>query len=339
MKKRTITINPKKSPEKVRRPSEREVLLGEGGPSEAGYHNAAPFMRCLKAGQLEVVRGVTKPMVQVPSHFAKGTLHHAMRARWFYQKCATPNEKAWQQILKAAEDAAEKDRLPVNPKDMRAAVALFSAYVDHWSKLPLPKPIAAEYLIGPPPEAVKFDPEGKVLYRTARLDDVSYYPGADTRGLYLGESKTTSGSPLEVLREYELHGQVLTQAVLWKLCPEGEKKYGPIDGVMLDVTKKPEGGDKPAFMRAVIRITPWMIDGYIRGMKQILAMQYAITWDSDAPRNYTGCTYMAGRARIDCTYKDLCRFGKDVTAKYIMKDGSSLRAHRPTKGKMRMPWE
>jgi len=340
MAKKTITINPKRAKGKVRPPSarQREVILGEGGPTEAGWHNAFPFLRCLKAGQLEVVRGVTVPVVQTPSHFAKGILLHAGRARWFSLRFDT-SEKAWRKVLAAMEMAAEQDKLPINPKDMQASVALMSAYIEHYSKLPQPDPIAAEYKIGPPPkELVEMDKKGLVLNRTARLDDVSRYPEGGMK-LYLGECKTTSGSPQDVLREYELHGQIMTQIALWELCPEGAKKYGPVEGVMLDIIKKPERGAKPVFARIPVRVTRFQMKWFIESMQHHLKIQNAIGWDSEVPRNPTACTYMAGRARVDCTFKDLCRYGGDISGKYIMKDGTSLKAHKPEPGRMKMPWE
>jgi hypothetical protein len=330
-----VTIKGKSpAPEKVRstRNPSGEVLLGKGGVTEMGWHKIASFLRCPKSYQYEIIRQITKPQVQVPTHFAKGTLHHAMRARWFSLKFAT-DEKAWASVLQAAEEAAEEERLPIDPKDMQASVALFSAYIEHWSRRPLPTPIAAEYKVGP----VAILP-GSDMKRTARLDDASFYPEAEGR-LCLGESKTTSGSPNDVVREYELHGQPTLQMILWRMSKRGEAKYGPAAGVMLDIAKKPERGDRPAFARVFVRIEPRVLDWYARSMVGYLKAASMVDWDTEVPRNITGCTFMAGRARIDCMYKDLCRYGADVTAKYIMQDGSSLKRHVPEPGKEKMPWE
>lgn len=328
------TYTTKKSADNVKQP---KVLLGTAkGATSSGWHNADDYLRCLKAGQFRD-RGISVPRVQMPSHFAKGIVHHAGRARWFSLRFAT-DAKAWAKVLAAMEEAAEGDRLPIAQKDMQFSVALMSAYVEHWSKRTLPNPIAAEYALSVPDDTFKPFVDAGVLSRTVRFDDVSKYPEGGM-GLYLGESKTTSGSPMDSFREYKLHGQIMMQYVLWHQSPEGAAKYGAAKGVMLDVTKKPSGNEKPDFARFIIPVTMHQAEWFVRSMQHHLKIQNAVKWDSEVPRNPKGCTFMAGRARVECDYQALCISGKVAASKYIMKDGSSLTAHKPQPGKEKMPWE
>ena len=58
-----------------------KVLLGEGGPTSQGSHNTGLLMRCPKLYQFWTIRKIRTPGVQTPSHFARGILFTAMRAR------------------------------------------------------------------------------------------------------------------------------------------------------------------------------------------------------------------------------------------------------------------
>lgn len=319
-----------KSAERKKQP---DVILGKGGVSAAGWHKIESFLRCPKAYQYSQVRGIRTPATQTPDHFAIGIIHHAMRARWFSLRFAD-DAKTWTQLKLAAQEAAEEQELPVSADAIRKTESMFRLYMNHWLMRPRPDPLAAEYLVGPSP-IFEGDPE---TARTARLDDVSRYPEAGGK-LCLGESKTTSTSIGDTVNQYTLHGQPLLQALLWKHSPQGEAMHGPIAGIMLDIFKKPYEKQKPDFGRVFVPLNERVLDWYARSMAGYLRAAGKVDWDTEVPRNVQGCTYMAGRMRVTCEFRDLCLHGRSATGSYVLRDGSSLLAHKPEAGKEKMPWE
>ena len=310
------------------------VLVGGGGATPAGWHSIGVMHRCPKAFQLEHVRGIRVPQSRMPAPFAIGILFAAARRTWFGERFDS-SEATWKLIRRAMKREAEEQRLPIEKKDSVFTEVLMSKYIEHWLKFPRPRPLAAEYLLGPAP-LVKDDPFN--LFRTARLDDLSYYPEAGG-ALCIGEAKTTSGDVGAVVREYELHGQPLLYSALYKTCPNGEAKFGAVNGVVLDVTTKPYEGKKPAFSRVFVEIRPSAIEWFVANLRGYLRAANKIDWDAEVPRNVQGCTYMAGRARVDCTYKELCRFGVAAAGRYVLRDGSGLKKYKPQPGAERLPWE
>lgn len=308
-----------------------EVIIGKGGVTEAGWHEAEPLLRCPKAYQFGVVRGIHTPVVQMPSHFAKGLDFAAGRAVWFASGFDT-SQKTWLKIQDAVRLEGEKARVPIAARHEAEALIILQEYINHWSKRPQPRVRAVEYKLGPVPLS-KDDPPD--LTRTCRLDDVSSYPESGNT-LAIGEAKTCSDDIASVVRQYELHGQPYTYRTLWYRSARGARRLGPISGMVLDVIKKPP---KMQFARVFVELTDYAATWFPRAMRHYLEERRAINWDSDVDRNITACTYMAGRARVDCEFKDLCRFGKSASAKYVLRGGDSLRAYQPKKGAERMPWE
>jgi len=313
---------------------EPEVLLGESGPTAAGWHSIESFLQCPKRYQFQHIRGIREPLAQVPDHFAVGQMYHAGRARWFANKFST-TEESWQSIADAVRAAALENNLPVSPKAERQALVYLQEYVRHYSKRPLPTPVAAEYLVGPAP-LKPGDPF--FLYRTARLDDVSKYHEAGG-ALCVGESKTTSTTINDTVNQYTLHGQTMLQILLWKMAPQGEKTFGPVAGIMLDVVKKGYNGEPSDFGRRFIPITDYQLNWYAANMQRYLRAAAGVDWNADAPRNVSACTYLAGRMRVPCEFRDLCQHGRSASSKYVMRDGTRLGAWKPEPGKEVPPWE
>lgn len=313
----------------------KEVLLGDasGGATSAGYHHIESFLRCAKEFQYAQVRGIHEPRAQVPDHFAVGQLFHAGRARWFSLRHALGAD-AWAKIQDAVKAAAVENKLPVSLNAEQRALALLNEYVDFWSKRPKPDPVAAEYFIGPS-ELVPGDPTSA---RTARLDDVSHYPESGGK-LALGESKTTSTDVGDTINQYTLHGQPLLQIALWKMAPQGEAMHGPVAGVVLDVVKKPYGKDRCKFAREFIPVNDRVVAWFVKNLQRSLREASQITWDTDAPRNISACTRMVGRMRAPCPYRELCRFGRSASVKYVLRDGKSLLTWKPKPGETVPPWE
>jgi hypothetical protein len=307
-------------------------LLGKGGATEAGWHRIQYALECMKKLQF-VLRGVHQPQVQTPDHFGVGIMYHAGRARWFSLRFAT-DEKAWMKIRDAVREAAASNKLPVSLKAEQDALALISAYIEHYKRLPKPNPIAAEYKLGPTP----IIPGDQFSMRTAQLDDVSHYPEV-SNWLCIGESKTTSTTVGDVENQYTVHGQTMLQMLLWKNDPNGEKKYGPVKGVMLDVAVKGYSGKPPKFGRVFVQITDYQLNWFARSLRGYLGAAAAVDWNTEAPRNPMSCTRMQGRGRIACEFRDLCKFGKSAAGNFVLEDGSSLLRFKPDEFRRVMPWE
>ena len=306
-----------------------EVLIGDSGATSDGSTKTGTAERCEKKFQYQYVRQVYVPRAKNPKHFSVGAIFGATRAAWFTTKFAT-NKKAWLYIRHAAQREAERQRLPVDPKDEAYAIALFEMYMEHWLKFPLPRPKAVEYKVGPHPK----------LLLTGSLDDLSEYPQS-AYALAIGECKTTAGDIATSIKEYEFHTQTLQYQALYLLGHYGNDKhpYGPVAGTVLDITKKPEGKKKAAFHREFIEIPRQAVVTFIRTNSVRMARVAKMTWDDEALRSYQ-CTYQAGRARVDCEYKKLCMHGASATGGYVLGDsGKSLRSHKPKDGQRKMPWE
>lgn len=307
------------------------VLIGDSGPSADGSTKTQAMLRCPKIYQYAYERGVLLPKSTNPSYFTVGSIFGAGRAAWFGMKFAS-GVKAWEKIKRAVQKEAERSKLPMRPEDEAYGLALVELYLEHWIKRPLPRCVAIEYPVGPVP----------LFKRTGRLDDLSYYPtglGGQRFQFCIGEAKTTSGDIATAIKEYEFHTQTLQYEALFLLDPQGAARFGKVDGHMFDICQKPEGkGKKPKFARAFIEIREESLYTFVKSTNTYIRAQEQIKWDSAPVRTYQ-CTFQAGRARVDCAYKPLCRYGKAAVGGYIMADGTKLTAHKPVEGKEKMPWE
>jgi hypothetical protein len=298
------------------------ALLGKGGASEAGWHAIQDFLHCPKEYQFRHIRKIYTPLRRTPDHFAVGQLFHAARARWFGEGFRE-DDKTWRKIREAMRESALENKLPVSLAAETQATTLIQAFMKFYGTQPKPKVIAAEYKLGPAPLRTG-DPF--TLWRTARLDDVSIYPEAGNR-LCIGESKTTSTSVNDTVKQYTLHGQTMMQALLWKMDPNGEKKHGPVAGIMLDVTVKGSGDAPPSFGRQFVPITDYQLQWFAESIVGYLRAAAGVDRNATVPRNPAACTRLAGRARIACEYTDLCRFGASATSQFVMgEEAISLQA-------------
>ncbi len=307
------------------------------GPSPHGWHKLVPVLECEKKFQLENVRGLHIPVDQTPSHFALGLLFHAYRARWFTLRFKTDKE-SWESCIAAGQEAMEEAPAPMNPEDERLALDIFAAYIEHYSKLPLPEPVAAEYLVGPS-KLDSSDSDGCVF--TARLDDVSQYPEAGM-ALCVGESKTASDTA-GAINEYTLHGQPMLQLALWKIAEQGASQHGMASGVMMDIVRKPQRRagkyTKPAFMRQFLPVNERALNWYVQMIRAAKKRSLEIKWDSEVPRNIVNCTRMHGRMRVPCQFRELCMHGRSAAGQFVMKNGERALDWYPQPEMETAPWD
>jgi hypothetical protein len=311
-----------------------KVEHGGGGPTDAGWHRIEAALRCFKEYQFETVRGIHVPSSQMPDYFATGIGLHAGRARWFADKFPS-DKKGWERIVEAVENDFENQKLPVSHDAKAYTLRLLKEYCEHWHMQPKPTPVVAEHLIGPAPLA-EGDPFP--LWRTARVDDASYYPESLGK-LCVGEAKTTSSSINDCINQYTLHGQPSLQFVLWKMASQGEAKFGQLHGVMLDIIKKGYGKERSTFARHLVTFSDHMIAWYVKNMRMIMRALPNIEWNTDVPRNITMCTRLVGRQRVACQFRELCMHGKSASIKYLMGDNTSLLSWKPSGERQVPPWE
>lgn len=317
---------------------EAPVPVGLGGPTNAGWHSCEAGIWCKKEGQYKYVRGVHVPQLQVPDHFAVGAMLHGGRAAWFGLKFAADNKSiaaVKDAAYKVAEELESQNRGHVSAKAKADVLKYLDEYISHWVTRPKPQPVAAEYPVGPAPlQAGDQFP----LWRTARLDDVSYYPEA-LGGLCIGEAKTTSGSVQDAINQYTLHGQPILQYILFKNAENGERAHGPLKGIVLDIIKKGYGKERSQFARHFVEVTERTQAWYVQNMRAYLRQFAAMEWDSDVERNIMACTRMVGRARMACEYRDLCMHGKTAAGNYVLRDGQPMSSWKPSPGQTVPPWE
>lgn len=302
------------------KPAPRIIEVGESdGPSSHGWHAVSAFIRCPKEFQFRHVRKIVSPTSETPDNLAVGILLHAAKAEWFARGFAA-DEVTLDHIRQVIIATGEKQPLPVRDQAEQKALRYFEEYVKHWRIRPKPKSVACELLLGPAP-LVKGD--NPILWRTGRLDDVSYYPEAGGH-LAIGDLKTTSASIQDTLNEYALHGQPLLYSILWRMAPQGEAVYGPIRGVVLDIVQKGYG-DKPSkFARAFVPTPEFAQQWFARDLRTALADVALVTPTSEAWRNVTACTRMLGRGRRKCDYHSICTHGRSSGLSYLTTDGKRL---------------
>jgi hypothetical protein len=311
-----------------------EVLEGVSGPTSAGSSNTSLIFRCPKYYQYQIVRKISVPAARNPPQFTVGNVFGAMRQKWFARKFDT-SAKTMRKCFDAATEEAEKAKLPCKPEDVAFGRLLFDQYVQHYSIRPKPRPLAVEY------EMTAELGGAFESMRTAKPDDIGYYPEAGG-ALVMADAKTTSLDPGTLVREYELHVQPLQYFAVYRLAENGEAKWGPLKGLILDIVKKPDfkgGKDKKAkFYRPFIEYRQETVDEFVRSVTGYLTAASKIDWDS-APRRTYQCVKQYGRMLVDCPYKNLCRFGKSAAGGYVMENGRRLMTHKPEAGKESMPWE
>lgn len=297
-------------------PNEHGVLVGESGPSPAGWHSLAQYLACPKMYQFSQLRKL-RAVNAGESHIALavGSLFHAGRAAWFATQCSAD----FAHVSKGMEDEAGK--IKANDQAVEDAKQIVRQYIEHYRLRPIPKVRAVEFLVS----ADKYNstpfPGGA---RTARLDDVSEYVEANG-ACCIGEAKTTSDSLVGCVKEYDLHGQPLGQALLYKAIGE---PFGRIAFVMLDVVKKPNArGGKCQFLRQAVPITDYSLSWYLPSLVASLRDVEFTKVSGNANRNPKACSTPWvnewGKANFrTCEFVDLCKFGPDARTRFQNASGT-----------------
>lgn len=307
------------------------------GATAHGWHQIEPIFRCYMEYKLASVVGARVPLLATPDPLGKGSIFHGGRDTWWSSGFKT-DTKTVAKVMESMRKMREEMQPPIGIAALQDAQSYMQQYIEHWGVRPLPKVVGTEYNLGP--ITLKAG-QHWVLERTARLDDVAYYPearGADGKPmLCIGECKTTSVGVDDAANEYDLHGQLLMQMCLWKMAPQGEAKHGPVSHVMLDVIKKGYGKEKCTFARVPIRVTERSLRSFVESMEWYLMQAARITEFTWVPRNNKQCTRQVGRMRLACPYRELCKHGDAAASAYVTRDGTSL-ATKYADSKVK-PWD
>lgn len=304
----------------------REIVLGKGGASPAGWSSIESFFRCPKEFQFRSVRGIHKPSRQDIDALAIGKLFHAGRSVWFANKFSV-NDAALAAIAKEMVTQREENELPISQDAFDRAVTIMNAYIEHWEKRAKPVPVEVEVLI---------DTEVFGQRRTARLDDVSFYPEAGNQ-LCIGEAKTTSETVGAVENIYTLHGQTLGQHILWRKALNGMAQHGRVAGTMIDVVEKKYGNEKPKFGRVFLPVSEFSISWFEQSLAFYAEAASRVKWDTEVPRNIVSCTRQYGKMKAPCEFRELCLHGSSATGMYVLKNGDSLKDRSKWEGE-KEPW-
>jgi hypothetical protein len=314
-----------------------QTMWNEGGPSGLGYSEIEAYLRCPKEYQFGKVRGMSKPMSNTPDYFAIGSFLHAGRARWFAEGFSVSDE-TWQKMIADVDATRSGFELPSSDLAYSTALRYLQEYVDYWVVREKPKIVAVEHMLGPVRIDTRMEDGVAFTERTARLDDFGFYPEAGNK-LMIGECKTTSGKISDVANQYTMHGQPGLQQLLWKLAPQGEAMYGAVSGMVLDVISKGMGGKRCEFARIGVDVPERLMVIVRNELARALVRKAQVTWNSDEERRVTSCTRLIGKARVACSFRDVCLYGRGGTMGMTFEDGSPVPNWQPSEGKETAPWD
>lgn len=290
-------------------------IIGDAkeGPSLAGFHKIVDFLRCPREYQFRHIQNIKPKDKEEKGALAVGVLCHVGRAHWF----GTQFKASAEDCIVAIKEHVQKYNSKSNIDAEREACRIIQAYHDYWKTKPLPLCRAVEYEVGPCPMQPG-DPF--FLYRTARFDDLSIYPDALNK-LCIGDLKTTSDSIASCVNEYRQNGQFILYNILYKMAQEGQKLFGPVAGIMVDIATKDA---VPKFHRELIVVTPFQEHWFTASMQGWLRAAAQVTPTSPVPRNVTQCSRAVSRkGSYMCDYHQLCHFGPSAVGQYVDIDGNT----------------
>ncbi|MFT3866816.1 MAG: PD-(D/E)XK nuclease family protein [Solirubrobacterales bacterium] len=294
------------------------VLFSKGGASGLGWSEMEAWMRCEQEWTYKHVHKLSMPQDEAPEALVLGSMVHAGRARWFEQEQSLSVE-SWQLIKDDVREVGGEQKLPIGEHIEHLALDILDQYIHHWSIRSRPTHLSVEHMLGP------VELGGRFTERTARLDDVGMYPELGMQ-LGIGECKTTNKNVNDVIQQYSYHGQTMLQQILWKLAEQGEAKYGPVSGTVLDIVVKPQKGKKAEFARVPIHFTPEQLERAQTELANALQRRQLFTELGEGlpNRNFTACTRPGAFGRVACPYRNLCQHGQSAASEFVNADGVRL---------------
>jgi hypothetical protein len=168
----------------------------------------------------------------------------------------------------------------VNPKALGEAWRLFSAYVDNYEGEDL-TPVAVE-------ARHKYDGMSCRYDLVAKVGDK----------IHIVEHKTARMFDFNTLHSWDLHGELLTQLMIWRAC-KLDDVYGKLDSIIVNIIGKQK---VPNFHREVVAIDWKLVDAHIGTLKWWDGIETLCRASGYYPRNNAGCVNRYGR----CEFYEEC---------------------------------
>lgn len=295
------------------------------GATFKGWHQIADFTKCPKEYQFAKVRGIRQKVPFLSEPLSIGLLVHAARAQWFYDE---KNGDVWREAMVEFYRQSEQQGSRLHPDALPIATACFEEYVNHWSIRPTPDVLAIEHELEPRP-LVPNAPEW--TWRGARLDSVEKWRGK----IYVGEMKTTATGQHRVHDIYLLNGQTLLQAALWG--PKEVERFGPLEGVLLDILIKPSGRRGPRCAARIALTVAQMahaLSWFRRDFTTWVMQSSLIDWNSTVERRP-----VCMRSEGPCQFRSVCLKGRAGSNMFVLQDDTPVADWKPKDGQHVPPWE
>lgn len=269
------------------------------GGSTTGWSKQSDFQRCPWRYQLKHELGATPLLAGAVSEaLGVGSVGHLLLAAHYAQLLPDARYPGWRSnvpdpyvLLQALGDAG----LPMAISTV--VEQCFNAYVERWSNEDI-RPMAVELSAG------------DQSFHTSRFDLVFYTEDGIHDGLWIGEHKFLKyGTDLE---EYNLHGEVIGEALSFQLS-ELDQFFGlPLNGVCLNVIFKPDSKHLPTCKRVWLHPTPEALERYANDRSYWLQILLDCKRRKVWPRALEGCHR---RNRL-CRYFAHCRDLDDSQLKF-----------------------
>lgn len=267
--------------------------------STHGWHSINSGWDCEKKWQLEKVRGVKSDFeLKIQEHFDFGKLIHMMLAV-YKLNYNNKGSKLDTFILSEAKRYCEK--YSIDTSILYKVNDCYNSYVNDFTmKTHNYENIAVEYQIGP----IKLYPEKDDFYnRTCRLDGVGMF----NKDIYIEEIKTTSKGIESVISEYDMHGQISMQMLLWSKSHMIEE-FGMPKGVLLDIIYRSKTGYK--FQKVPIEYPMRVINNFYNSLYKKLKVLHSVKfYDTDVMMNFSHCHH--------CKFENLCKNGIGMSGNFV----------------------
>ena len=258
---------------------------GWGGASKNGWSKQSDFLRCPYRYYLKHELGMSATAVADSSASQDtGSFTHAVLAAHYARMLPDDRYPGFRANSPAPEQLLEALRVAgAEPMALAEAARLWNNYLDYWGEDGW-QPMGVEVLAG--------DSE----LHTSRYDLVALIEDGIHDGIWISEHKTAA--PSTDFEQWDLHGEVLGEALSWQLSKHDEV-FGPLSGICINVLVKSR---VPAYHRIWQRINPALIRDFAQNRMFWQATMNHYRKLGRWPKSHFGCV-----ARFDrCQFWDHC---------------------------------
>lgn len=260
------------------------LILTGGSGSGKGWSRYLTLQKCPRAFQLSYLSGAREGSSPVMSGMTVGSGFHALAAA-YYTGGRDLSLRFWDEIKNQN----------IDPLLSEEVERIFNGYLDHYDNVDYIIPLAVEQTTVWPNHnwSCRYD-------LIARIDDP---PLGVMPGIWAIDHKCMAIFDEPTLNGWDLDGEITGEATFWAGSPM-EEKYGPLQGVMLNIVGKQKKPQK--FHRT------WMNYSQARQERHLANLQY---WDSqeanykasfgktDWPQSNGNCVGRYGK----CNWYERCK--------------------------------